>query len=289
MKALNVSLSLLLISIACLWGCASHRTITIGKRGNHCTFKSEIPGIESNDYNWEHKETHAILGFNATRQTSNSSDADWSVSGVFCPNYWASYTMQNRVYKDVGIVRIGGKKIPKESHNGYLIRGDEPENQSFESFFGTTVAFEIEGTTESGYLPHTCSLYIPKKLQLSFSGYINTPNRPSVKRNTPLTMHWQADPANTKGVLIRVENDHPVDKNLYPDMNSNAIYATNYILAEDDGSYTFSPADFVNIPDNHELRIVVYRGNVAIEDNGSRKIKFYGGEQIFCLQFCLTD
>jgi hypothetical protein len=280
------------ISLVFMTGCKkdiSSLSKKLYSGGGITTFRSELSNSRTADYDILFKDTHGVLSFKATRQTSTSTNADWSASGVFCPNYWASYTMENRVYKDVGTVRIGEKIIPKESHNGYLIRGHEPVTESFESFFGNVIAFEIPGTTESGYLPQTCSLYIPKKLQLSFSGYINTPNRPSVKRNTPLTLHWQADPANTKGVLIRVENEHPVNKDLYPDMNSNANYATNYILAEDDGSYTFGPEDFVNIPDNHELLIVVYRGNVAIEDNGSRKVKFYGAEQIYCPQFCLVE
>ena len=88
-------------------------------------------------------------------------------------------------------------------------------------------------------------------------------------------------------MLIQVANGHAVDDRLYADMNSNMNYKENYILAEDDGSYTFSPEDFVNLLDNHELRIVLYRGNVAIENNGNRKVKFYGAEEVYCSQFCL--
>jgi hypothetical protein len=276
--------------LAVMTGCNKHIagiSNRLNSGGNNTTFKSELPKSRKANYDILFKDTHGVLSFNVSRQGNYQQHGDWSASGVFCPNYWASYTMQSRVYKDVGTVRIGEKIIPKESRNGYLIRGHEPVVDSFESFFGNVIAFEIPGTTESGYMPQTCSLYIPKKLLLSFSGYINTPNRPSVKRNTRLTMHWQADSANSKGVLIQVENEHPVDSMLYPDMNSNTNYGTNYILAEDDGSYTFGPEDFANLPDNHELLIVVYRGNVAIEDNGHRKVKFYGAERIYCPQFCL--
>ncbi len=276
--------------VAVMTGCNKHIagiSNRLNSGGGNTTFKSELTKKRTAGYDILNKDTHGILSFKATRQSSNATNADWSASGVFCPNYWASYTMQSRVYKDVGTVRIGEKIIPKESHNGYLVRGHEPVVDSFESFFGNVIAFEIPGTTESGYLPQTCSLYIPKKLQPSFSGYATNFARPTINRNTPLKLHWQADPANTKGVLIRVANGHAVDDSLYADMNSNMNYKANYILAEDDGSYTFSPEDFVNLLDNHELVIVLYRGNVAIEDNGNRKVKFYGAEEIYCSQFCL--
>jgi hypothetical protein len=194
------------ISLVFMTGCKkdiSSLSKKLYSGGGITTFRSELSNSRTADYDILFKDTHGVLSFKATRQTSTSTNADWSASGVFCPNYWASYTMQSRVYKDVGTVRIGEKIIPKESRNGYLIRGHEPVVDSFESFFGNVIAFEIPGTTESGYMPQTCSLYIPKKLLLSFSGYINTPIDPALSETLALPCTGKLTPPTQRECLYK--------------------------------------------------------------------------------------
>lgn len=279
------------IFIGLLFACKKDTTGLLTKSFNEgiTTFRSELSNSRSSAYDLLFNDTHGVLSFKGTRQFQTADHASWSASGVFCPDYWSKYDLNNRVYKNVGNVKIDNITIPMESHKGYLIRGNEPIVDQFENLYGKNVVFSIAGSTESGYQPQSFSMYIPKKLNVSFSGYIESFSRPAIRRNTPLTITWQADASNSIGVLIKIENEHPIDKTLNPDMNSNKNYATNYILVEDDGSYTFNPSDFQNIPDMHELLITILRGNMAIEPNGSRQVKFHGVEEVFCPQFCLVE
>jgi hypothetical protein len=252
-------------------------------------FKSELSGSRAETYDLLFEDTHGVLSFKASRPYQNQSYTTWHCYATFCKKLWASYT-NNRVYENVGLVKINNFQLPIESHNAYLVRNFSELENTFLGFYGTTVNFSVQGSESSGYASQQTSLYIPKKLNVVFSDNGQQySGRPSVSRNSGLLLKWTADANNSKGVIIRVENQYEVNNQGLPDRSKLINYATNFILAEDDGDYTFTADDFKGIPAKHELLITVMRGNAVIAANNTRKVKLYGGEEVFCDRYVLTD
>lgn len=252
-------------------------------------FKSELSGSRAETYDLLFEDTHGVISFKASRPYQNQSSTTWHCYATFCKNLWASYTT-NRVYENVGQVKINNYQLPVEPHNAYIVRDfSEPEN-TFLALYGTTANFSVQGSESSGYTQQQTALYIPKKLNVIFSdnGQLYS-GRPAITRNSGLHLQWTADANNSKGVIIRVENQYEVNSQGLPDRSKHINYATNFILAEDDGDYTFTADDFKDIPARHELLITVIRGNAVIATNNNRKVKLYGGEEVFCDSYVLTD
>jgi hypothetical protein len=254
------------------------------------SFRSELGGTRAETYDKFFQDTHGVLSFKVTRQYPNLSSFAVQTSGYFCENLWASYTTNNRTYKNVGTVKIGTVTLPMEDRKGYIIRNytDDVKNK-VKNFLGTSVKYKIDGLTGSGYGATSVDLYIPKPLNPNFSNNDFTiGNRFAVSRNGYLNVTWSADDQNDKGVVLIIENGYPVDTLGNPNMSSNLHYAYNIVLLEDDGNYTFSSSDFTNIPNNQELVLTMMRANITIAENGSKKIKLYGGEEVFNAQYVLV-
>lgn len=261
----------------------------VGAASGKQSFRSELSGSRAETYDLLFEDTHGVLSFKASRPYQNQSSTTWHCYATFCKNLWASYTT-NRVYENVGRVKINNYQLPIESHNGYIVRDFSELENTFLGLYGTTVNFSVQGSESSGYTSQQTSLYIPKKLNVVFSDNGQQyGGRPAITRNSGLNLKWTADANNSKGVIIRVENQYEVNNQGLPDMSKRINYATNFILAEDDGDYTFIADDFKDIPAKHELLITVMRGNAVIATNNNRKVKLYGGEEVFCNRYVITD
>ncbi|MCW5908639.1 MAG: hypothetical protein KIS94_12325 [Chitinophagales bacterium] len=259
---------------------------TTGKQN----FKSELSGSRAETYDLLFEDTHGVISFKASRPYQNQSSTTWHCYATFCRNLWASYTTANRVYENVGRVKIDNFQLPIESHNGYLVRDFSESENTFRSFYGNTVNFSIQGSETSGYQAQQTQLYIPKQLNAIFNDNGQTYfGRPAISRNSGLQLKWTADASNSKGVVIRIENQYAINEQGMPDMSKYVNHATNFILADDDGDYTFTADDFKDIPAKHELLITVMRGNAIITANTNRKVKLYGGEEVFCSQYLIND
>lgn len=257
-------------------------------------FRSEL-GVTKANYDIINQDTHAKISFKVSRlhtqvsYTEQLNYADWMASAFFCENLWGSYSYKNRAYKHVGQVSIGDVQIPALERNGYMIMtANSEQSAKFNSMLGKTIKFAIDGSISSGYSPQTTELYIPKPLNPGFNNVgLSFGGREAVKRNSSFQLTWDADVNNTKGFILTIENGYKIDTAGTTDITSQIKYACNTILMEDDGIYTFQPADFDGIPDGHELLFTITRGNVLIVDNNDKKVKLYGGEEIFIQQFVL--
>jgi hypothetical protein len=273
-------------------GCAKKDfKLTQNGDGPVTNFRSELGGSRAETYDKFFQDTHGVLSFKVTRQYPNLSSFSVQTSGYFCENLWASYTTENRVYKNVGTVKIGTVTLPMEERKGYIILNhtDEVKNK-VKNLLGTTVKYKIDGLSGSGYGATSEDLYIPKPMNPVFANNNFTlGNRFAVSRNGYLNITWEADEQNDKGIVLIIENGYPVDTLGNPNMSTNIRYAYNVVLLEDDGNYTFSTSDFTSIPNNQELILTMMRANITIVENGSKKIKLYGGEEIFNAQYVLVQ
>ncbi len=200
------------------------------------SFRSELSNSRTDSYDQFLEDTHGVISFKASHEYYQSY-ITWNCYAIFCQNLWASFTFDNRTYENVGDVKINNLQLPRETRNGYMIR-DASDDQAniLSGFFGHTVTFSMEGSGTSGYSSLQTSLYIPKYLNVEFTDDGQTINsRPVITRNSGLMMHWATDENNTKGVLIKVENQNEVNDQGQPDMSKLYHYATNYILVDDDG------------------------------------------------------
>lgn len=134
-------------------------------------------------------------------------------------------------------------------YNGVPIQGA--------SYFGTTLLYQLNpvigGQVTSASVQS--SLYAPALLT------INSPSLGS-KVNTGSTITWNADPKNTKGVLIELKYDPAALANLgfstaYPSVITHSATAT------DKGTYTFQGADFGGFPAGCSVNLNLSRYNYA--------------------------
>lgn len=126
------------------------------------------------------------------------------------------------------------------------------DEYDFASFFGQELSVRLDNIGERDEAT-TLNLYLPQILHLSLQD--------DTFLGQGYTITWNADVLNEEGVYIIVMY-HPIE-------NSNLVEdhpdkRTNYITVEDNGSYTFDPADFPEIPEGSLVTLKVLRGAYVI-------------------------
>jgi hypothetical protein len=181
------------------------------------------------------------------------------------------YYMSGTVYRDTaqrdtttvdgGLMSIGGLSFNPNISNDNHYGGPIPlaDTGTAKNNFGTTVSYNLAGNTSTSIDAFPTSLYIPVEIKLTNPGCCQT----GISISNSLTITWNADPNNNKGVYISVVYDGPTSHA----RNSTFSNITSKIdaWATDNGSYTFSSSDITSgsFPVGGIAYVVIGRGNSA--------------------------
>ena len=126
-------------------------------------------------------------------------------------------------------------------------------------FYGDDYDLKVEQNTikaksDNIIVSPDASVYIPKLFYpVSFQS-LDTEGR--LISGTKIL--WETDNSNTHGVIIGIE--------YYPSTQSDSLNRVNYpkymlkgLITEDDGEFTFSSADFADLPANADLEFYIIR------------------------------
>ena len=213
--------------------------------------RSEIKGAKPMDYISEPKGVDGIVHLSTWYYLRNSSNADWSYSGIF-------FKDKNKPYKytQVGILKVDTVTLKKHIGNAYMNSGDRHHYVAFEQFHGKNTNVSYEGNDSLGFLPFSNGLYIPLKLNPSFT-------RKQEKDKGPrIDLTWQAEPSNKNGVLIQIEAQASNKQKL----------VVNYILAKDDGKCTLQSKDLKGIEPKAKVDISIIRVSQKRVELGGKSI-----------------
>lgn len=108
------------------------------------------------------------------------------------------------------------------------------------------------------------SNYLPQKLIMSKPNAMNVDANtiPTINRVEGYNLMWNADPQNTKGVLIElIWSNVNNEQNNDPTKNRQVAH---YILAKDIGEYYLGNKDLPNLPNGY-ISIKVMRGNAVLQ------------------------
>jgi hypothetical protein len=165
------------------------------------------------------------------------------------------YTDTNRNILTGGPMSIGNMTFSDSIVGTQYYYGGIPIQGA--SYFGTTLLYKLNPVI-SGQVtgaPLQSNLYAPALIN------INSPSIGS-KVNTGTKITWNADPNNTKGILIELKYDPTAKSNLalstaYPSEITRSATAT------DNGSYTFKGIDLAGFPAGSSLNLNLSRYNYA--------------------------
>ena len=142
------------------------------------------------------------------------------------------------------------------------------EKEQLVSLYGTKATFQLN-TTQTGDIQE--QMYVPKQMDARIS--IDN-NVAGVSKQTGLSVNWTTDndPLNDKGILIELFYDAYTNKSV--STNPTALPNDNviqYVVVPDNGNYTLTSSDLVNLPSNTNITIKIHRGNFRTVNIGQKE------------------
>ncbi|MBP7262200.1 MAG: hypothetical protein KBB37_13030 [Bacteroidia bacterium] len=163
-----------------------------------------------------------------------------------------------------GSLSVNAIDIPISQNNMYV-----SESSNLSTCFGK---FSNVGFSNGNLLNLPVdSIYVPQKIYLSFQPKINNGDTSySFTKNDNITITWNPDLLNTKGVVISFMYDQQMT--LLTGTNPNAPSPNNeelnVIITEDDGSFMLTSSILQEIPNNSIIKIRIMRCNFGSLNSG---------------------
>lgn len=246
------------------------------------TFRSEVKGIKE-FYSYDRNAD----GFIEIKISSRYEKQEKVRIRAYADFYNRSNLSSGNV--NVGPITIGDINMPMGYKNQYSIRdADTAIVQKLNTLWGTAINWSIGGNDSSGFDAFNHSMYIPVKLNVGVIGLEDSFTRQvDINKRSNITVTWNADTLNKKGIAIQVLSDSRLGKDGYIDTTSNKEweYASNTIVTEDDGSYTLKPIDFRNMPHPYTITILVARKSSADITIQGKKIQLLFLETVAISRF----
>ena len=184
----------------------------------------------------------------------------------------AFYDKQGNIVNNGGTVVIGTMTVP--NHNGtFYIEKAVSQN----GLYGTNVKFTIQPPTDiltgTQAADATASIYSPLPINIT---NIQPGTKLLLKANMSTSLTWNADPANSNGVVIMAE----YIPSRSPNRNIASGGATGLIqhsqLVPDNGSYSIPWSFFSDYPPGGHVILWIARGNYAIASTSVYNYKVGG-------------
>lgn len=152
------------------------------------------------------------------------------------------------------------------------------EKEQLASLYGTKAIFQLN-TTQTGDIQE--QIYVPKQMDARIS--IDN-NVAGVSKQTGLSVNWTTDsnPLNDKGILIELFYDAYTNKSVSTNpaaLPNNNV--TQYIVVADNGNYTLTSSDLVNLPSNTNITIKIHRRNFRTVNVGKENINLLAYSQVY--------
>jgi hypothetical protein len=200
------------------------------------------------DLNWK-----GLLSITHSFWATQSYDAgqDWHLGSTY---------IGTQAFKDVSalpaaMVENTTLKIP-DMRDGQTMPGkieflkNDPQG---DHFFGKNVAINAFGVNGSLYVPHKIKLLSPTPNNTSINSFKGTP----VKADEGLTLNWNADANNLRGVIIEID--------FYDDRGALAYKTVK--LGDDNGSFRLTSEVLSNFTKDCYFEVNLSRGNYHIADS----------------------
>jgi hypothetical protein len=235
----------------------------------------------------------------ATAQQNTVSDDSYTFNGAF---YDANMNLVPG-----GKVTIAGVEFSPVNNfyslNSYYIPGRPSKDPlKYGSLESQSIGFSIDptpgGTTARPVPvpgPTTSTFYIPKKVSMATNGtktqvgnnFFDVWTYQPLLNPKTLTITWNADPLNDKGVVIIFDYDNQISSMYYPGSPAYPVRHYKAFRVPDNGSYTLSATDLNEVfPDrdvykqfNALISVTVGRANYSIISSGDnlKKYSIYAG------------
>lgn len=124
--------------------------------------------------------------------------------------------------------------------------------------FGQTSTWALAGNPTMDIPPVNVQMYVPHEIDIVSPVLNDAVNPATIPSSGDLLISWNADPANTLGVLVHLSYDKEY-------FNSDASLPDNPVefadLTEDDGAYSLSVAELQAFPTGATIFLTLMRGN----------------------------
>ena len=211
-------------------------------------FRSAVPGVlPIIDLLNKSVDGYISLSHDASPRIEGGVTSDAFTVGGFIVNN------SNQEYGNFGVLTVAdSKQVACKPENYYAEAFDTGAN----SILGNTISVTLSGAGVNPSMSNT--IYAPKLMEVT--SFPNYDGWSPIELTIGSEITWNADPNNDVGVGIMLEYD-PVG--FYNGANGGVEGSnrTNYIVTEDDGSYTFTAEDFAGFPAGMRIEISVGRGN----------------------------
>ncbi len=223
--------------------------------------KKDVTDPLENGFNIEHKVLpQALSTLNFLQKPTNGylRLKSYTTQASSNPSYVVDAVLYdaNGDPADFGAISVGNNSYTANSKNFNYYGGTS--DPSLANLFGTSVSIQAQGLGISATLP------TPTGITVSSPVF-----KPSASGGTFVgagtTITWNSSTNNPFGVGIAVEYDGAAS------LGGSQKLVQNTIKTSDSGSYTFTSADFANIPSGVDISVVIGRGNYVYASGSSGK------------------